>query len=297
LWTRIYGGAGFDFCRCVQQTPDGGYIIAGGSGTDDKHSDLWLLKTDAEGDPEWSKIYGGDQKDYGYDVLQTADGGYIVVGYRDLTPTCTFGNLWLLKTDAAGDTIWTRTYGGDPKADEGDYIQRTDDGNYIIVGWTNSFSVGEADVWLLKVDSEGDTLWTRTFGGEAGEWGTCVQQTSDKGYIITAYTYSFGAGDADLWLIKTDSLGQTAVSEEPADDKLNWEVTTPIGTEVALRYEDHPQGFRASIFDSLGRKVDEIYSSVSTGTITWGEDHGPGVYFIVPETEGVMHSQKVVLAR
>jgi len=296
LWTRIYGEAGFDFCWCVQQTPDGGYIITGGSGPDAPHSDLWLLKTDAEGDPEWSKVYGKDQKDYGHGVLQTADGGYIIVGYRDFTPSCTFGNLWLLKTDAAGDTIWTRTYGGDSKADRGDCIQRTNDGNYIITGWTRSFSTDVADLWLLKVDAKGDTLWTRTFGGEAGEWGTYVQPTSDTGYIITGYTYSFGAGGSDLWLIKTDSLGQVAVSEEPAEDKINWEVTTPIGTQVVLRYEDRPQGFTASVFDSLGRKVDEVHATESSGMITWGKCYGPGVYFIVP-SEGKASVQKVVLIK
>ncbi len=106
----------------------------------------------------------------------------------------------------APDTLWTRTYGGDDW-DRGESVQQNSDGGYIIAGLTKSYGAGNDDVYLVKTDSIGDTLWTKTFGGIEIDRGYSVQQTSDEGYIITGETNSYGAGNGDVYLIKTDASG------------------------------------------------------------------------------------------
>ena len=164
----------------------------------------YYSKTNAQ-DTTWTKTFGGSSNDRGYSVQQTTDGGYVIGGY-----TSSYGNgsadVWLIKTDADGDTLWTQTYGGSSN-DRGYSVQQTTDGGYIIAGYTESFGNGDDDVWLIKTDSNGDSLWTKTFGGSDGDYGYSVQQTTDGGYIITCTEYSYGM-DSNIWLIKTDSLGQ-----------------------------------------------------------------------------------------
>jgi len=208
LWTKTFGGAEFDTGTSVQQTSDGGYIIAGYTGSFGAGSnDVWLVKTNASGDTLWTKTFGGSESETGQSVLQTYDGGYIISGNTD-SYGAGLDDVWLIKTDAAGDTLWTKTIGGNNN-DSSYEIQHTSDNGYIIIGLTTSFGAGANDIWLIKTDASGDTLWTKTFGGSNHELGASVQQTLDNGYIITGSTLSFGAGSDDSWLIKTDASGDT----------------------------------------------------------------------------------------
>ncbi len=210
LWTRTYGGASSDPGRSVLQNADGSYIIAGavmsyGQG----YWDVYLIKTDINGNLLWTKTYGGTDQDWGYRVAQTSDNGYIITGF-----TRSFGagdaDIYFIKTDSKGDTLWTKTYGGS-NFERGYWAQQTIDGGFIIVGETSSFGAGNLDVYLIKTDSKGDILWTKTYGGISSDVGFSVQQTSDNGYFLTAQTSSFGAGGGqpDVYLIKTDSKGDT----------------------------------------------------------------------------------------
>jgi len=202
LWTKTFGGDDNEEGYSVQQTTDGGYII---SGRKNNGSDVWLIKTDAFGDALWTKTFAGGGSASGRSVQQTTDGGYIITGYK------TFSNpdVLLIKTDASGNTLWTKTFGGSGYSDTGNSIQQTTDGGYIIAGSTDSFGAGDNDVWLIKTDASGDTLWTKTFGGSSTDGASSVQQTTDGGYIIAGNTFSFGAGSYDVWLIKTDASGDT----------------------------------------------------------------------------------------
>jgi hypothetical protein len=204
LWEKTFGGRYSEWSSSVRQTSDGGFIIVGdtwsfGAG------DVWLIKTDANGNEQWEKTFGGRYPDRGRSVRQTSDGGFIIVGYTE-----SFGagwaDVWLIKTDADGNKLWDRTFGGSDW-DDGWSVQQTSDGGFIIVGETTSFGAGWADVWLIKTDADGNKLWDRTFGGSDWDWGFSVQQTSDGGFILVGYTESFGAGWADVWLIKTDADG------------------------------------------------------------------------------------------
>jgi hypothetical protein len=156
----------------------------------------------------WTRTYGGRYNDRGYSVAQTTDGGYVITGY-----TCSFGvnnyeDVWLLRTDANGDTLWARTYGG-RYPDHGNSVQQTIDGGYVIAGRTYSYGFVGGDVWLIKTDVGGDTIWTRTYGDTDYDYGRSVAQTADGGYIIVGHAESYGAGEADVYLIKTGASGDT----------------------------------------------------------------------------------------
>ena len=205
-WAKTFGGSGWDLAYSVQQTSDGGYIVAGetysfGAGS----YDVFLLKTDASGNLQWAKTFGGSGGDYAWSVQQTSDGGYIMAGY-----TSSFGagsyDVFLLKTDASGNLQWAKTFGGS-NYELAHSVQQTSDGGYIVAGFTYSFGAGNEDVFLLKTDASGNLQWAKTFGGSEWDWAYSVQQTSDGGYIVVGFTYSFGAGSYDVFLLKTDANG------------------------------------------------------------------------------------------
>ena len=200
-WTKTYGGSSDDVGFSVQQTSDGGYIIAGytesfGAGT----TDVFLIKTDSDGNTIWTRTYGGENWDCGLSVQQTSDGEYIITGC-----TYSFGSgnndVYLMRIDANGDTLWTKTYGGD-LCEEGYSVRETHDGGYIITGYSESFGPGLVDVYIIKTDENGDSIWTKTCGGADPDIGYSVQLTSDGGYIVAGKTLSFGAGGEDVYLIK-----------------------------------------------------------------------------------------------
>ncbi|MFA5031837.1 MAG: T9SS type A sorting domain-containing protein [bacterium] len=217
LWTKTFGDTAQNWGESVQQTFDNGYIIAGRT-TINNEGVIWLLKTDASGDTVWTKTLNKTPWGKGRAVQQTFDSGYIVIGYTiaDTEDIC------LIKTDSNGDTLWTRTFGGN-SSDISYSVQQTSDSGYVLIGYTKSYGAGNYDAWLIKTDASGDTLWTKTFGGSAQDRGYSVQETKDKGYIMTGWTASSGAGSYDLWLIRLSGVG--------VEEKLN--IETPSITLMA----------------------------------------------------------------
>ena len=205
-WNTTFGASKSDIGYSVQQTTDGGYVIAGASAYVGPPGtwDAWLIKTDSSGTKQWDNKFGTIYEDYFYSVKQTSDSGYICVGATN--PTNTNLDVYLVKTDSSGNTAWTMSYGG-PNDDYGWSIQLTSDGGYIVSGWTESFGAGNSDAYLIKTDSAGSVVWTKTFGGANFDYLRDVQATTDGGFIIIGSTTSFGAGQSDIYLIKTDSSG------------------------------------------------------------------------------------------
>ncbi len=205
-WNKTFGGMKEDVASCVVQTVDEGYIITGhtfsyGAG----NGDAWLIKTDRNGNEIWNKTFGGKYFDWASSVVET--NGYILIG-----TTLSYGageqDIWLIKTDRNGNEIWNKTFGG-KDTEYGEYINQTKMGDYVIAGTTASYGPGKWDIWLIKIDENGNEIWNKTFGEWDMEQGNCVRQTNDGGYIITGTSTSFTPGDwDDIVLIKTDGNGE-----------------------------------------------------------------------------------------
>jgi len=207
LWQKTFGGENSDWANSIQQTTDGGYIVAGwtdsfGSG----EADVYILKLNSKGEVQSQKTFGGKKDDEANSIQQTTDGGYIVAGWTD-----SFGSgeadVYILKLNSKGEVQWQKTFGG-KKDDEANSIQQTTDGGYIVAGWTDSFGSGEADVYILKLNSKGEVQWQKTFGGKKDDEANSIQQTTDGGYIVAGWTDSFDSGEADVYILKLNSKGE-----------------------------------------------------------------------------------------
>jgi hypothetical protein len=269
LWTRTYGGSDTETGWSVQQTTDGGYIIAGhtksfGAGG----HDVYLIKTDANGDTLWTRTYGGTGAERSYSVQQTKDGGYVIAGYTTST-LFDLADVYLIKTDANGDTLWTRTYGDTYYVDSGRSVQQTTDGGYIIAGHTFYTSGGSnSDIYLIKTDTSGNTLWTRTYGGSGAEYSESVQQTTDGGYIIAGYTNSFGADIYDVYLIKTDTSGNTLWTRTYGGNPFNMGLSVLQTIDSGYVIAGYTNSFGADGFDVYFIKAD------ANGDTLWTRTYG-----------------------
>ncbi|MDR2351801.1 MAG: T9SS C-terminal target domain-containing protein [Deltaproteobacteria bacterium] len=225
-WQKSFGGSRRDFAYCIQQTSDGGYIIAGESWSNDgdvtgNHGkgDYWIVKLDSLGILQWQKSFGGSNQDFPYSIQQTSDGGYIVAGESwsndgDVTGNHRQQNYWIVKLDSLGILQWQKSLGGSD-SEQANSIQQTSDGGYIIAGHSESNdgdvtgNHGKNDYWIVKLNSQGTLQWQKSFGGSGSDSATSIQQTSDGGYIIAGSSYS-NDGDVkgnpgkynDYWIVK-----------------------------------------------------------------------------------------------
>lgn len=261
LWTRTFGGPYSDHGKAVQQTSDGGFIITGYFENIDNY-DVFVIRTDAYGDTLWTKTFGGSFWDQGYEVQQLADTGYVVVGSGS-------GDVWFLRLDTSGDTLFTKKIGGS----EGDWAhscERTSDGGYIITGTTLSFGPSDWNVYLVKTDSLGDTLWTRAYGAATYNEGYEVQETADGGYIVVGYTGSFGSS---VYLIKTDSLGDSLWTRTygGGDDDWGFSVQeTPDSCYIVV-------GYTYSFSSAAGHSDVWLLKVTSFGDTLWTKTYGNSV--------------------
>lgn len=205
VWNQSFGGR--EGAYSVKETSDKGYIFAGytqsyGFGGGD---DVWLVKTDVYGKKEWDKILGGKFGGIAYSVNQTSDNGYVLAGVTTQKEG-TYSDIWIVKTDVDGNMLWNKSIGG--ASDEWAYsVQQTADDGYIIAGLTRSYGRGNSDAWIVKIDAFGNEIWNMTFGRGNEDIAYSVQQTSDMGYILAGFTES-GNGQKNAWIIKisTDPL-------------------------------------------------------------------------------------------
>lgn len=231
-WQKSLGGTYSEEGGFIIQTPDGGYVVAGGTGSIDcgltgNHGDydFWVVKLSSKGDVIWQKMYGGTNLDIAHSIALCADGGYFVVGItfsKDGDVTVNHGGLdyWIIKIDAMGNLIWQKSLGGRGQ-DWASSVQATADGGCIVAGTTESVNGnvtgnhGFGDYWVVKLDNKGNIQWQKALGGSMSEQASCVQVTADGGYIVAGNTDSndgdvtgLHGGGFDAWIVKLDGGGK-----------------------------------------------------------------------------------------
>jgi PKD repeat protein len=210
-WQKPYGKANFDVGYSVQQTSNG-FIMCGTTDIGTvaaPNRNIYLVKTNTNGDTIWTKNFGGMGSESGSDVQITKDGGYIISGSTTSHIRGKGGSdMYLIRTNADGVVLWDEVYGG-TLDDNATSVQETADGGYAICGstYSSNLSNGANDVYFIITDDKGKVLKEKHYGGRSFEEGFCIRRTTDGGYIICGYTYSIGAGGSDFYLIKTDKDG------------------------------------------------------------------------------------------
>jgi len=266
-WAKTFGGTGEDYAYSISETSDGGYIVAGytysfGAG----NSDFLVIKLNSSGNIQVKKTFGGTGGDLATSIWKTSDGGYIVAGY-----TYSFGAGWsdflVIKLNSSGDIQWAKTFGG--TSDDYAYpICETSDGGYIVAGETRSFGAGWSDFLVIKLNSSGDIQWAKTFGGTNSDWAFSISKTSDGGYIVAGYTYSFGAGSSDFLVIKLNSSGNIEWTKTFGGTGDDWARSICQTSDGGYIVAGETNSFGAGSYDFLVIKLN------SSGNIEWAKTFG-----------------------
>ncbi|GIV32500.1 MAG: hypothetical protein KatS3mg031_0035 [Chitinophagales bacterium] len=268
-WQKSFGGDHADEAYAVQQTMDGGYIVAGYTSSNKfdvsgNHggSDYWIVRLDAAGNLVWQKALGGSKGEKAYDIRITSDSGYIVAGYSESSNgnvSANNGNkdYWIVKLDATGNLIWEKNYGGS-KEDIATSIQPTADGGYVVAGSSKSSdgnvpaNNGDEDFWMIRLDSLGNILWSKTYGGSGKDEAYAVVVTDDGGYAIAGGSKSNDGdaagnhGDSDFWIIRLDAAGtllwQQMLGGNKNDKAFAMQQTSDGGFVLAGHADSHNNG-------------------------------------------------------
>ena len=297
-WQKSLGGANTEFARCIQQTIDGGYIVAGQTLSNDGDVtsnygdyDYWVVKFDSIGDITWQKTFGGSNEDIAYSIQQTADEGYIVAGNSQSNDGDVSGNqgssdFWVIKLTSAGVITWQKTFGG-YSWDVASSIQQTLDGGYVVAGrsLSNNGDVtgnhGNEDYWVVKINSIGNIEWQKSLGGSGSEHAYSIQQTFEGGYIIAGFTLS-NDGDVignhsslgDFWIVKLTTIGDITWQKSlggTGSESANQIQQTIDGGYIVVGWSDSNDG------DVTGNHGGYDFWAVKlndTGAITWQKSIG-----------------------
>ncbi len=278
VWIKSYGNWQADVAERLLQTSDGGFILAGmstfpASGP----KDILVIKTDADGNLQWSKNYGGDGFEEAYGRAATVDGGFVVSGF-----TTSFGgseDAYLIKINGDGELQWSRVYGGE-KQDRAYAVAQASDGGFILTGCTGSFGDTLNDLLLLKTDSYGNQLWLKTFGGAKRDEGRWVVARPDGGYTAIGTTESMGNGSSDFYLVKTDDEGAITSDETLAGASGMVNISpNPFDSYFMIRQSGTPEELNFSLFDVTGKLIEEQSGITSQEIKVLRNNISSGVYF------------------
>lgn len=206
LWEKVYGGSDYEFAYSVAETYDNGLVVAGSTASESNGGhDLWVLRLDAYGNLLWDKKMGGAGHDFAKSVIETHDTGIVMAGYTK-SKGAGYSDFWIIKLSASGNRIWEKTFGG-ANFDEATDIIETTDNELTVVGYTRSKGAGSHDFWIIKMSSNGNYIWDKTYGGEKHDLSYAIMETQEKGYYVVGKTSSQGAGYSDMWVFELDYEG------------------------------------------------------------------------------------------
>jgi hypothetical protein len=267
LWSRTLGGSGWEYATAIQETQDGGYVLAGSTnsfGTGDQ--DILLVRMDAQGGVLWSAIFGGpaDERAEGLSIGPAGD--ILVFGTTDSYGAGS-GDLYLVKADKNGEEIWSRTYGG-PGVEMGASVDRTKDGGFVLAGTTRSFGSGKKDIYLVRINASGDQLWDNHYGSEAHDVAYGVKETTDGGYVIVGATEGTASETWDMYLIRIDAHGE-ALWQRTWDDG-GYEVGYSVieAADLGFFVSGYKDPFGSDQWDVLLIRTDE------DGQLIWSATYG-----------------------
>jgi len=269
-WSKTYGGSVDDYGYCVVQASDGGYAVGGFTSSYSVTCDFYLFKTDTLGNQQWSRNYGDYGPDVSYSVVQTSDGGYALAGQTYVAQSSA---AWLIKTDASGNIRWNKTYGGN----DNDYpcaysVIQTSDGGYALAGQisggaSTSWSI---EAWLVKTDASGNVQWNKTYGGTGNEYAYSIIKTSDGGYALAGYVYSYSPSySSDFYLAKTDASGNLQWNKTYGGSGYDYAYSVVQASDGGFALAGYTQS-SSSGYDFLVVKTD------AAGNIQWNSTSGVG---------------------
>ena len=274
-WIKTYGGSGDEEGYFIEMV-DNGYIFAGITNSSGfGQYDFLLIKTDSSGNLEWNQTYGGLHNDIAYSLVTTPDGGYALAG-----STSSFGagsaDFWLVKVDSMGNIEWNQTYGSQ-NYDSCRSLVTTIDGGYALLGYStpfiseddsSRFRLGNSDVWLVKVDSSGNLEWNKTYGGSGSDSVSTIIETADRGFVLGCSTSSFGAGGADFWLVKVDSIGNLEWNQTYGGSGFEFANSLALASDGGYTLAGSTSSFGEGSVDVWLVKVD------SSGNLEWNMTYG-----------------------
>lgn len=242
VWDRHFGGDATDWASALVETDDGGLAVAAYTqASAEEPFDFWVIKLDADGAQIWDRKFGGNATDWASAIAEMNDGSLAVVGHTE-SHGAGDADMWVLKLSANGELLWDRTFGGIAR-DYASAVFASGDGGLLVAGQTESRGAGGVDIRLVKLDTEGEPVWDRTFGGAQDDWVRAIIETRDGGHAAAGYTMSQGAGLYDVWVLKFDHNGQ-----------LVWESTFGgSGNEWARALVETPDGGLATAGDTWSK--------------------------------------------
>ncbi len=205
VWTRTYGGGDEDYLGDVALLSNGDYLFVGSSYSFGTLADVLVIRTDEGGDPVWTETHGGSGYQWGEAVCVTTDGDYVIAG---TSSGGGFSDVYIVRVDSSGDMVWEQTYGG-PYEDCAADICQTQDGGFMIVGTTNSNGAPWSDMYVIKTDANGDSVWTATFGSSGWDGWASICRTFDDYYVVAGY---YQDATADVFLVNLDTDGNAICS-------------------------------------------------------------------------------------
>src|SRR3989339_456058 len=306
LWTRTYGGDSDDYARSIKETPDSGFVLAGYTYSFGDSGDMYLVRTDKNGDTLWTKTFGTSYNDVIYSGQKTIDGGFVLAGLLDTI----YNDIYVARVTASGDTLWTRRDGG-PGREEAYAIRPTPDSGFILCGLKNYSDTKRDDGYLLKINAKGDTLWSKLFGGSGYERFFDVQVTPDGGFILVGDVADSGFTNSDMYIVRTDAEGNVVAETVIPAFSLSspsLRVCNEYGmSRMAIRYSLPKRGqIEIDVFDIQGKKLGSpvhVFQEKGSYSIVWdaaqvlGRELPSGICFIRLRTNNAVVTRKIVLLR